>query len=217
MSSKIKSGGKCLFCEKRFAKAGISRHLAGHLKKEAPVAKKKSYHLRIEAGRYFINLLMDGDARMDELDTFLRNIWLECCGHLSQFSFDRWGEEIPMEIPAKKVFSARSKLSYVYDFGSTTELTIKTFQDYPIAVKEGILLLSRNEPLNIKCDTCQKKEAEFICTVHWDGGDCFFCEACTALHEQECDETEYAMYPVVNSPRMGVCAYDGGQIDVARD
>ena len=83
MSTKIKSEGKCLFCQKSFAKAGISRHLRVHLKKEAPVAKKKSYHLRIEAGRYFINLLMDGDASMDELDTFLRNIWSVSYTHLT--------------------------------------------------------------------------------------------------------------------------------------
>lgn len=217
MTRNLKSEGKCVFCQKSFAKAGISRHLAGHLKKDFPVAKKQSFHLRIDLGPYFLNLLMAGEASLDQLDAYLRGIWLECCGHLSQFSIGRWNDEISKNIQVGKIFSKGAKLEYAYDFGSTTELTIKVLDAYPVLVKESILLLSRNEPLNMKCDRCQKKEAVVICTAHWEGAACFFCEACTEVHEKKCEEAEYAMFSVVNSPRMGVCAYEGGVIDTARD
>jgi hypothetical protein len=46
----------------------------------------------------------------------------------------------------------------------------------------------------------------------------FFCEKCAAKHEDTCsDFQDYANMPVVNSPRMGVCGYEGGSIDKERD
>ena len=36
--------------------------------------------------------------------------------------------------------------------------------------------------------------------------------------KSECsDFDDYASMPVVNSPRMGVCGYEGGSIDLERD
>ena len=109
-------------------------------------------------------------------------------------------------------------MNYAYDFGSTTELVIKVVSDYPLAVKEKILLLSRNNPLKFMCDNCGKKAATSMCTVHWEEtDDRFFCEDCAEIHEEECKDAEYSMASIVNSPRMGACAYEGGVIDVERD
>jgi len=215
--SESKSTGVCVFCRQSFAKRGISRHLGTHLKKLEPVERKKSFHLRVEAGSYFLNLLMDGDAELAELDDFLRAIWLECCGHLSQFSFGRWNDELRLSLKARRVFEKGEKVWYAYDFGSTTELDIRCISVLPVATKEGIRILSRNEPLDIPCDSCKKKPAEQLCTVHWGESDMFFCEACAEKHAKTCEDAEYAMLSVVNSPRMGVCAYEGGSIDPERD
>lgn len=93
-NEKIKSEGKCLFCGKTFAKAGINRHLKTHLQEKAneKTAKKgKSYLVKIEQNPrwgttgYFLSLWVDGNAEMGDIDDFLRAIWLECCGHLSAF------------------------------------------------------------------------------------------------------------------------------------
>ena len=214
---KMTSEGICIFCKKSYSKAGISRHLASHLKAIDKVAKKKSYHLKVEAGPYFLQLLIDGNASLDELDSFLRAIWLECCGHLSQFSFGRWNDELDFDMVARKLFGKGVQLWYAYDFGSTTELNIKCMGEYPIATPEGIRLLSRNNPLDIPCDTCKKKAAVELCSVHWDGSDMYFCKKCTKKHSKTCADAEYAMLPIVNSPRMGVCAYEGGTFDVERD
>jgi hypothetical protein len=40
MQEQIKSEGKCLFCGKTFAKAGINRHLATHLREKVKTGKK---------------------------------------------------------------------------------------------------------------------------------------------------------------------------------
>ena len=45
------------------------------------------YHLKISAwGLYWLHIEMKGTANLFALDNFLRGIWLECCGHLSQFT-----------------------------------------------------------------------------------------------------------------------------------
>jgi hypothetical protein len=187
---------------------------------------------------------------MKDIDLFLRDIWLECCGHLSSFTnpknrrqggsfvdfleaddllmqgkikeyeklMEKAKGEVPMSRKTDKVFYKGLKLEYEYDFGSTTELLLTVVEEYPVKASQKIVLLSRNEPPEWLCDTCQKEPATEICTIHnWDE-DCFFCDKCANIHEKKCsDFAEYASLPVVNSPRMGVCAYQGGLIDIDRD
>lgn len=206
---KPKSEGKCMYCNQVFDKRSIAKHLDKHLV-EMPVNDGKSYHIRVEGGSYFLQILMDGNATLKKLDTFLRAIWLECCGHLSRFS-------VGMNKKAEQVFEPGVQLSYEYDFGTTTELTVKVLSEYSFGVKKGIELLSRNEPLEISCDKCKTQPAAELCTAHWGEDEFFFCENCAELHKEECADAEYAMMSVVNSPRMGECGYEGGTIDTARD
>jgi hypothetical protein len=92
MQEKFKSEGKCLYCEKMYAKSGINRHLATHLKEKAAKGKfGKSFLVKVEPEKsfvpepYFLSLWIDGETDMDTFDHFLRYIWLECCGHESEF------------------------------------------------------------------------------------------------------------------------------------
>ena len=88
---------------------------------------------------------------------------------------------------------------------------------HPLPAK-GIQLLSRNEPLELLCDGCKKEAAINTCTVHWGEDDSYFCEDCMESHEAVCeDAADYAWLPIVNSPRVGECGYDGGTIDTERD
>ncbi len=213
----METQGKCIYCEKLFSSRGLSRHLATHLKNEPAVDRKKSFHLLVGAKPYFLHLLMDGDATLEDLDYFLRGIWLECCGHMSQFSERRWGNKLKFSTLCRRAFDKGVELWYAYDFGSTTEFTVRCLEVYRIATPEGIRLLSRNEPLDMPCDHCKKKQATKLCTVHYGEDEMFFCDACAEEHQEECEDAEYAMLSVVNSPRMGVCAYEGGTIDLERD
>jgi hypothetical protein len=147
MQEKIKSEGKCLFCGKTFAKAGINRHLATHLEEKAKDEKSGySFLVKIETDKswgatpYFLSLWIDGDTTMKTIDKFLRDIWLECCGHLSKF------HGAGMAKKAKEVFEKGLQLNYEYDFGSTTALALTVVGEYPIKADKKIVLLSRNEP-----------------------------------------------------------------------
>jgi len=212
-----KSEGICIFCGKTFSKAGINRHLKTHLKKkEVENVGGKSYLVKVETDPYygslpyFLSLWVDGDAIMDDIDNFLRDIWLECCGHMSDFS----NGEISMDDMVKEVFYKDLKLGYEYDFGSTTELKLTILEEYSVKADNDIVLLSRNEPLKWKCGLCKEEPATQICIVD----DEMFCDKCAKEHAKECEDFEdYASMPVVNSPRRGVCGYEGGTIDIERD
>ena len=253
---KLKSHGKCIFCNKDFAKASITRHLSAHLKEKAITgAQGKSFQLKIEvnprygSAPYFLSLWMDGIATLNDLDNFLRRIWLNCCGHMSAFTnpknarrgiwslldldeftrdienmgfenrMDDANGEIPMERLAKEALTKDLKLNYEYDFGSTTKLQITVVDEFPIRADEKIVLLSRNEPLEIMCEKCGKKPATQLCTICMcDGSESAFCDSCAKKHAKKCNDfADYAAAQVVNSPRMGVCAYDGGTTDTERD
>ena len=247
MEEEIKSEGKCLFCGNTFTKAGISRHLATHLaEKAANGIEGKSFFVKVETRKkwgntpYFLSLWVDGEAKMKDVDDFLRKIWLECCGHLSAFTFpkrkmtfggnnsrlfDAFGggmenneREIAMSRKVKDVFYKALALEYEYDFGSSTYLTITVIAEYPNKADKKIVLLSRNEPLRIMCSVCGKAPAIQMCTSCMYQKEANFCVKCAKKHEKECDDfTDYASMPVVNSPRWGVCGYEGGSIDVERD
>lgn len=173
------------------------------------------------------------NASLKELDKFIRDIWTECCGHLSAFEIngvqyescpatDRfWGTPAKsMNCKLKDVFVVGETVTYEYDFGSTTEL-ILNIHSYRVGErrKEKITLLSRNNPLKIICSQCEKNIAEWVEPQgFWDGTP-FWCDEC--LHEENCDDEqgdfdEYYgpefLLPVCNSPRMGVCGYEGSSV-----
>ena len=53
--------------------------------------KHRSFILKIkdlDVQRYWMYVKMSETATLDDLDMFLRNIWLECCGHLSEFNIN---------------------------------------------------------------------------------------------------------------------------------
>ena len=231
MEKELKSEGKCVYCNQMIDKMAITRHLTKHLKdlEKQHKTTDTAFHVKIHDGDMFLNILISSNARLVDLDYFLRAIWLECCGHLSSFSQKKkkydidWYDEDsefgePMGELVANIFEENMVLKYDYDFGSTTSLDIKVLKFYHVSLKESITLLSRNEPLAIMCSVCKKQPAVKICTVHMYEEQAFYCKDCQKKHAKVCDDfNDYAAMPVVNSPRMGVCGYDGGTIDKKRD
>ena len=228
---KLKSEGKCVFCDQMFTGSGMGRHLSGHIKEmeNDSSTSGKAYHVKVSASEMFLHLLVGGACVFGELDHFLRAIWLECCGHMSSFQvkgkrYDFDWDDVEKDIGesmsgrVSKVFRKGVKLNYEYDFGSTTPLDIQVVNEYKIRLTDNILLLSRNEPLPILCHVCNKKPAVSICSVCIFDDPSLFCKSCEKVHKKSCEDfADYAKMPVVNSPRMGTCAYEGGAIDVQRD
>ena len=229
---KLRAEGVCFYCKETKTGAGIGRHLSSHLKKieKEKTTKKTAYHLKVSStSLYFLHILIHENSDLEELDSYLRSIWLECCGHMSSFNIKGqrvmkgdWFDDnvefgLDTHIPVKKTFAKGLKLTYEYDFGSTTQLDIQVVNAYNIDItKEGIILLSRNEPPKYICSNCKKEPAEVLCSVCWE--DNTFCKSCKETHAKECEDfADYSEMDLVNSPRAGVCAYDGGSIDTERD
>ena len=229
MARRRATRGNCQFCGKDYTRWGMSRHLktcaerAGAIESDAMGSGKrqKIFHLLIEdvwSSDYWLHLEIAGQATLDQLDIYLRAIWLECCGHLSHFLINgiyyereieiEWaiGETRRMSTQIASAFELETQAEYKYDFGTPTELLISA-----LAVRSGIWtgqpirILARNNAPTMKCTACHK-QADWVCTeCLWDDRPFFFCDRHSNEHSHE-DE----MYlPVVNSPRIGMCGYEG--------
>src|SRR3990172_99830 len=93
------SRGTCNLCGAPFSKGAMTRHLKSCLEKrsvEAGVSQKKLpqaklFPIQVQARHapdYWMHVELPSSAKLTNLDDFLRTIWLECCGHLSEFEID---------------------------------------------------------------------------------------------------------------------------------
>src|SRR3972149_6872863 len=82
--AKQTSTGKCNLCGETFGKAAMTRHLA-KCRSEHPAkgkTRREIFHLLVEAKYvpyYWMHVQIPGDAKLAQLDDFLRETWLECC------------------------------------------------------------------------------------------------------------------------------------------
>lgn len=198
------SKGNCYICGAELGKTAMKNHiLKAHGGEDGG---QECRLLKIEGAYdkdYWLFIDLPVDSSLSDADKFLRKIWLECCGHLSEFS----GPEHRKIGKSRKLntFSARDQLLHEYDFGTPTETLVTvvgTTNRKP--QRENVRLLARNVPPQFKCAKCGSP-AEYICTqCVYDSDNPFYCSACGEKHEH--DEM---LLPVTNSPRMGECGYDG--------
>lgn len=196
--------GYCFLCGAVIAKSGFQRHLSS----KHPAAEKDGQEcvlIKVEdtcEKLYWLYLDMPVTSTLKTLDSFLREIWLECCGHMSGYFLPGRGE-----VGKNTRLSALplgTKLEYEYDFGSTTQLRITLLSGYTRPKqRKAVRLLGRNVPLHFPCRECGEEAEHICCECDAMGEYPFLCEACMKTHSHE-----FAL-PVVNSPRMGVCGYCG--------
>jgi hypothetical protein len=185
------------------------RHLATCAPAHDPKGpRQRLVHLRFEAAgdsRYWIHVEARGDATLRHVDSLLRHVWLECCGHMSAFLLGRG--EAKMGSKVASVFGSKGlEFGHDYDFGSTTSLKGQVLgtRDGSLG-REAARLLARNDPLVWQCAECAAP-ATIICPFCLDTDACLFCDTHSQKHP--CAKEEVYL-PVVNSPRMGVCGYTG--------
>lgn len=203
--------GACVHCGKEYTRSGMAKHLAKCLIDRQHLQGKTGpcFHLQITARfspEYWLHLQVDANTTLKSLDSFLRKIWLECCGHMSLFHLDR--QEIGMGGKMSSLLKSGMKIDYEYDMGDTTALQITVMGEYLglLTPKKPVELLARNLAPMILCDECGNKPAVKICPECQYDDEGWLCKACAAKHE--CSGEGYFM-PVVNSPRTGVCGYTG--------
>lgn len=228
------TNGRCTLCGETYTKRGMTRHLRSCKQDHVDAGDRPTFHLSIgDAYRtdYWMHVEIEQETTLAALDEFLRDIWLECCGHMSSFTIDDVEyvkpyteeesmlgfavERRDMDISLGELLEGGLEFTHEYDFGTTTELSLRVadlgygdtgddgLQDHGYG---AIRVLARNEPPEIKCETCGTP-ATSVCTEHLyrQESEAWLCEDCTAAHE--CDD--HLFLPVVNSPRVGVCGYTG--------
>jgi hypothetical protein len=229
--------GLCYLCGETYTKRGMNRHLRSCL--PSPEGDTTAVVLRISGTHrddYWIHTLVDRETTLATLDSFLRDFWVECCHHLSTFqiggvdynndnpggheSESQRGRSMDTSLGAVIDRHTAEEFSYVYDWGSSTHLTLSIVETGNWVLStidsdseedvstghEGLLLLTRNEQPHRECASCGES-ADRICQgcLVRRGPDAFYCEACADDHE--CERPQFM--PVVNSPRSGVCGYTG--------
>lgn len=237
------STGRCTLCGRTLGGSGMGKHLNACRRKAAgagsvaggevdapakPPVKVQTFHVKVADRydpRYWMHLDVPKRMRLSDLDTYLRNSWLECCGHLSAFSISgvRYeSDDIPgfglragprprnMNMMLYKVLRPGKKFIYEYDFGSTTALALGVLSGGVSDLRLGIRLLARNDPPVLVCHSCGTASATVICgdCISYDGNDLvggYLCNDCRGRHA--CGE--WMVLPVVNSPRTGTCGYVG--------
>ncbi len=226
MARRTMTTGKCYLCGGTFSKRAMTNHLqACRQAHPQPLSGKgkerttKLFHL-LAQGRdlpeYWLHLEIPADAKLKDLDGFLRDIWLECCGHLSAFRIGgmdyycdretaRELEGETMGVALRQVLKPGMEFYHEYDFGTTTELTLKVVGERDGTVRGNSLqLIARNDPPPITCGVCGKPSTDVCVECIWEG-EGWLCEECAEKHE--CGEE--MLLPVVNSPRTWMCGYTG--------
>ena len=204
--------GACAHCGKEYTRSGMAKHLAQCLIDRLQTAQVKTgpcFHLQVAARLpgYWLHLQADANTTMKSLDSFLRKIWLECCGHMSVFHLGP--HQLGMSHKLTSTLEPGMELGYEYDMGDTTALRITVMGEYPglLTPKKPVEVLARNLAPAVLCDACGKKPAVLICPECHYEGEGWLCKACAKKHE--CGGEEEYFLPVVNSPRAGVCGYTG--------
>ncbi len=221
--SQITSYGICALCGERVTEAGMARHLEQCVPEHEPTSGQKParlYRLRIEGAdspMFWMDADIKADATLEALDGFLRQRWLECCGHLSSFYIGDTEYTVhvemmdigepdarDMDIKLGEVLSKGTTFTHVYDFGTSTQLKLRVTDERQGRIgREPLRLLSSNEEPEWHCEECGAV-AVWVCTeCMWERENPFYCKAHGATHG--CDEE--MLLPVMNSPRMGMCAY----------
>lgn len=163
-----------------------------------------------ESGDFWLYLEVDGEATLQQVDGYLRAIWLECCGHLSEFSTGGWdGRTVGKAQKVGRAFRSGAELTHIYDFGTESVTLLKA-----IAVREGkratrhpIALLARNAPPASECQECGEPATHFcVECVYEDEAAGTLCARHASSHPHE---GYGGTVPLVNSPRMGLCGYEG--------
>ena len=195
------SNGNCFICGKTAGKTAIKNHVL----KDHNSGDESCYLIKAEDAYdkdCWILFTVPLDTTLSSVDKFLRQIWCECCGHLSAF---RMGGRDLGKARKLSTLSIGDAFMYEYDFGTTTEIIV-TIVDEILRGKqrEKVQLLARNIPSQELCERCGAPAAVVDPLDEY----AILCDKCA-----ESAEDDSMLLPITNSPRCGTCGYDG-ELDI---
>lgn len=221
MTRRPQSRGRCIFCHSELSKAGMTKHLDTCPQRQQAIQAAEAsdrpsetlWRLRVQDAYlkdFWLDLEMRGSATLMKLDEYLRAIWLECCGHLSEFTIGGWGGvKVGKARKADQLFEPGLVLRHLYDFGTTSETDIRVVGSRrgKALSKHPIALLARNIQPEATCQECGQP-AEWLCMecIYEENKPGFLCAEHVEMHPH----TDYGEpVELVNSPRLGMCGYTG--------
>jgi hypothetical protein len=169
------------------------------------VAKLRTIHSRVEASKYLREELKvkipapDDKDRESIMEYFQRRDRQRAVKFLIEMI-----EDHSLYAELGEVLSVGQKFSYKYDFGSSTNLNLRIVSEREGLVnpEDAVKLLARNLAPEFKCSICGAT-ATLILGGVWGNGN----TSCKKHAKKY--EDEGLLLPIVNSPRVGVCGYDG--------
>ena len=166
--------GRCGYCGREMTCTGLGRHLRSCAERRKATEQadgragpnERLHHLQVRDSYglgYWLHLEMNGSATLFDLDYYLRRIWLECCGHMSAFDIRRVQYvESPeesfgfydcesLDAEANEVFEPGLAFTHEYDFGTTTELSLRVVDQRSgkPTTDHDVALMARNDPLRV--------------------------------------------------------------------
>lgn len=247
--SKIISPGKCRLCGRRLGKAQMTTHLKACVKRAAATALAQTrkparcFHLVVEATyapEYWLHLEVPAHSTFAELDHVLRDIWLECCDHMSAFHFPR-KPFLPMPTAAdlNEMFIELLELSQrnfeqqieeerrlmILQVGKRLARGVKFEYEYDFGSPTHLSLrVVDDRPSSLpkaQIRLLARNDPPEIRCVKCQKPASQICSGCcweghgalcnTCARRHECGEE--MLVPLVNSPRIGVCGYVGPSIE----
>ncbi len=210
------SEGMCFTCGEKLAMAEMSQHLAvcearAQMLSAQSGKKRKTTILSLfiddlRAKDHWLIVEIGEQTQLKVLDGFLRDIWLECCNHASEFTNS--AGPVAKNTPLIDALVAGNVLSYSYDKDAPTKLRIRACDrregDFG---KTEVIALARNVHTPRVCEVCGKVEATLVCSECLHTGHAHLCAECASSHA--CGRGP--LRPIVNSPRCGVCWYEGSK------
>lgn len=166
-----KSLGVCLYCGQELGKNGVVHHLKNCAPRQTALEQaartdtppEQLHHLRLQSSAqqdFWLDVEMRGSAPLQELDAFLRAIWLDCCDHPSKFTMgdvpsreivhDPLGSlVIPKNRKVASILGPQVQMLHVYDFATPTTTIVRG-----LAVRTGkpttdrplVLMIRNAEP-----------------------------------------------------------------------
>lgn len=197
----------------------MGRHLAGCQRRQDQVAGATAgkpqplIHLRMQdayGGAYWFDAEVRHTATLEQLDAYLRRIWLECCGHMSKFSLGGWGSpDVPFRRQVGAAFADQAELTHVYDFGTESVTQVRAIgsrHGVPLSPRP-IVLMARNLDPEATCADCDEPASHLCqeCRIDWDSPGILCAEHAKAHPHEDYGEP----IEIVNSPRLGRCGYTG--------
>ena len=111
-----------------------------------------------------------------------------------------------LDVDLRNVAKHKDKIWYIFGDNEESDFEITVYATASsVKMDAPIGLLARNEPPVFECGSCKAEDASKICGLCIGKDNPMYCTGC--LNEHKCGDSR--ALPVENTPRAGMCPYEG--------